>query len=162
MVWHVADSAQALFDVENFESFNRIEIDTALRDLASHFAYDHAEEGQLSLRGNSEDVARLLSEKLEARLSVGGMKVNEARLSHLAYAPEIAGAMLRRQQADAVLDARSRIVTGAVSMVQSALQQLNEKKIVKLSEDRKAQMVANLLVVLCSDRDTQPVVNTGI
>jgi regulator of protease activity HflC (stomatin/prohibitin superfamily) len=161
VVWRVEDSAQALFDVDNFETFNRIEIDTALRDIASHYSYDHAEEGQLSLRGHSEAVAELLTRTLQARLDIGGMTVDEARLSHLAYAPEIAGAMLRRQQADAVLDARTRIVTGAVSMVESALKQLNEKNVVTFSEERKAQLVANLLVVLCSDKDTQPVLNTG-
>jgi regulator of protease activity HflC (stomatin/prohibitin superfamily) len=161
VVWRVHDSAQAMFDVDNFEAFNRIEIETALRDIAAHYAYDHAEDGEFTLRGNAEDVAELLGQKLGVRLAIGGMEVDEARISHLAYSPEIAGAMLKRQQADAVLAARSKIVTGAVSMVESALVQLSERGIVTLDEERKAQMVSNLLVVLCADREAQPVVNTG-
>jgi regulator of protease activity HflC (stomatin/prohibitin superfamily) len=161
VVWRVRDSAQALFDVDDYESFVRIEIDTALRDIAAHYAYDHAEDGEMTLRGNAEDVAELLGSRLGDRLAVGGMVVDEARISHLAYAPEIAGAMLRRQQAEAILAARQKIVAGAVSMVESALHQLSDRSIVTLDDERKAQMVSNLLVVLCSDREAQPVVNAG-
>jgi regulator of protease activity HflC (stomatin/prohibitin superfamily) len=161
VVWRVQDSAQALFDVEDFEGFCHIEIDTALRDLAAHYAYDHAEEGELTLRANAEEVSQLLGEKLRPRLAIGGMTVDEARISHLAFAPEIAGAMLKRQQAEAILAARAKIVAGAVGMVESALQALSQRSIVNLDEERKAQMVTNLLVVLCSDRETQPVLNAG-
>lgn len=161
VVWRVKDSAQALFDVDSFESFCRIEIDTALRDIAAHYSYDHASEGELTLRGHAEEVAELLGARLNARLDVGGMVVDEARISHLAYAQEIAGAMLKRQQAQAVIAARQLIVSGAVGMVEQALQQLSERGVVDLDEERKAQMVANLLVVLCSDKDAQPVLNTG-
>ncbi len=161
VVWRVQDSAQALFDVDNYEGFCQIEIDTALRDIAAHYAYDHAEEGELTLRGNAEEVATLLRERLNARLAVGGMQVDEARISHLAYAQEIAGAMLKRQQAQAIISARQLIVQGAVGMVEMALKQLSEHNIIDLDEERKAQMVSNLLVVLCSDKDTQPIVNTG-
>jgi regulator of protease activity HflC (stomatin/prohibitin superfamily) len=161
VVWRVQDSAQALFDVDDYESFCRIEIDTALRDIAAHYAYDHAAEGELTLRGHAEDVAQLLGSRLNARLQVGGMQVDEARISHLAYSPEIAGAMLKRQQAQAVLAARQLIVMGAVGMVESALEQLASRGVVTLDEERKAQMVSNLLVVLCADREAQPVVNAG-
>jgi len=161
VVWRVKDSAQALFDVDNYESFCLIEIDTALRDITAHYAYDHSEEGELTLRGHAEEVAALLGERLNARLSVGGMMVDEARISHLAYSAEIAGAMLKRQQAQAVISARQLIVAGAVGMVEMALHQLSERDVVHLDEERKAQMVANLLVVLCSDKDAQPVLNTG-
>lgn len=161
VVWRVHDSAQALFDVDDYESFNRIEIDTALRDIAAHYSYDHAEEGELTLRSHAEEVASLLGQRLNARLKVGGMQVDEARISHLAYAPEIAGAMLKRQQAQAVLSARKLIVMGAVGMVENALEQLAQRGVVNLDEERKAQMVSNLLVVLCADREAQPVVNAG-
>jgi regulator of protease activity HflC (stomatin/prohibitin superfamily) len=161
VVWRVEDSAQALFDVDDYESFNRIEIDTALRDITAHYSYDHADEGELTLRGHAEEVATLLGSKLNARLKIGGMQVDEARISHLAYAPEIAGAMLKRQQAQAVLAARQLIVMGAVGMVESALDQLAKRGVVTLDEERKAQMVSNLLVVLCADREAQPIVNTG-
>jgi regulator of protease activity HflC (stomatin/prohibitin superfamily) len=161
VVWRVQDSAQALFDVNDYESFCRIEIDTALRDIAAHYAYDHAAEGELTLRGHAEDVSQLLGSRLNARLKVGGMQVDEARISHLAYSPEIAGAMLKRQQAQAVLAARQLIVMGAVGMVESALEQLATRGVVTLDEERKAQMVSNLLVVLCADREAQPIVNAG-
>lgn len=161
VVWRVRDSAQALFDIDDYEGFCRIEIDTALRDIAAHYSYDHAEDGGLSLRANAEDVAGLLTERLNGRLAIGGMEVDEARISHLAYASEIAGAMLKRQQAQAVLAARQLIVAGAVGMVESALQQLADRGVVTLDEERKAQMVSNLLVVLCADREAQPVVNAG-
>ncbi len=161
VVWRVQDSAQALFDVNDYESFCRIEIDTALRDITAHYAYDHAAEGELTLRGHAEDVSQLLGSRLNARLRIGGMQVDEARISHLAYSPEIAGAMLKRQQAQAVLAARQLIVMGAVGMVESALEQLASRGVVTLDEERKAQMVSNLLVVLCADREAQPIVNAG-
>ncbi len=161
VVWRVRDSAQALFDVDDFAAFVNIQIDTALRDITSQYAYDHAEEGEPTLRGDADQVSALLREKLQERTSVAGVVVDETKLSHLAYAPEIAGAMLRRQQAEAVLAARRFIVQGAVEMVQHALEQLSERDIVKLDDERRAAMVSNLLVVLCGDRDAQPVVNTG-
>jgi regulator of protease activity HflC (stomatin/prohibitin superfamily) len=161
VVWRVTDSAQALFDVDHYQTFVDIQIETAVREIASHFAYDHAEEGEPTLRGDADQVSALLREKLQERTSVAGVVVDETKLSHLAYAPEIAGAMLRRQQAEAVLAARRFIVQGAVEMVQHALEQLSERDIVKLDDERRAAMVSNLLVVLCGDRDAQPVVNTG-
>jgi regulator of protease activity HflC (stomatin/prohibitin superfamily) len=161
VVWRVTDSAQALFDVDHYQTFVDIQIETAVREIASHFAYDHAQEGEPTLRGDADQVSALLREKLQERTSVAGVVVDETKLSHLAYAPEIAGAMLRRQQAEAVLAARRFIVQGAVEMVQHALEQLSERDIVKLDDERRAAMVSNLLVVLCGDRDAQPVVNTG-
>jgi regulator of protease activity HflC (stomatin/prohibitin superfamily) len=161
VVWRVTDSAQALFDVDHYQTFVDIQIETAVREIASHFAYDHAAEGEATLRGDADQVSALLREKLQERTSVAGVVVDETKLSHLAYAPEIAGAMLRRQQAEAVLAARRFIVQGAVEMVQHALEQLSERDIVKLDDERRAAMVSNLLVVLCGDRDAQPVVNTG-
>ena len=161
VVWRVEDSAQALFDVDDYQAFVNIQVDTGLRDLASHYAYDHGEEHELTLRADAEDVAARLREELVGRVKVAGVVVDEARLAHLAYAPEIAGAMLKRQQAEAVLAARRLIVKGAVGMVESALTDLGERGVVELDEDRKAAMVSNLLVVLCADREAQPVVNTG-
>ncbi len=164
VVWRVEDSAQALFDVDDYQAFVNIQVDTALRDIASHYAYDHGEEDaepEMTLRSDAEDVAGRLRDELVNRVSVAGVAVDEARLAHLAYAPEIAGAMLRRQQAEAVLAARRLIVRGAVSMVERALVALGERGVVELDEDRKAAMVSNLLVVLCADRDAQPVVNAG-
>lgn len=161
VVWRVTDTAQALFDVDQYQTFVDIQIETAVREIASHFAYDHAEEGEPTLRGDADQVSALLREKLQDRVSVAGVVVDETKLSHLAYAPEIAGAMLRRQQAEAVLAARRYIVQGAVEMVHHALEQLSERDIVQLDDERRAAMVSNLLVVLCGDRDAQPVVNTG-
>jgi regulator of protease activity HflC (stomatin/prohibitin superfamily) len=164
VVWRVQDSAQALFDVDDYQAFVNIQVDTALRDIASHYAYDHGDETdvpELTLRADAEDVAGRLREELVGRVSVAGVAIDEARLAHLAYAPEIAGAMLKRQQAEAVLSARRLIVKGAVGMVESALSDLNQRGVVDLDEDRKAAMVSNLLVVLCADREAQPVVNTG-
>jgi len=161
VVWRVTDTARALFDVDQYQTFVDIQIETALRELASHFAYDHSEHEEPTLRANAEEVAQMLREKLQDRTSVAGVIVDETKLSHLAYAPEIAGAMLRRQQAEAVIAARTLIVEGAVSMVEKALQQLSERDIVKLDDERRAAMVSNLLVVLCADRDAQPVVNAG-
>ncbi|MBX9460104.1 MAG: SPFH domain-containing protein [Brevundimonas sp.] len=164
VVWRVEDSAQALFDVDDYQAFVNIQVDTALRDIASHYAYDHGEEAdvpEMTLRADAEDVAARLRDELVGRVRVAGVAVDEARLAHLAYAPEIAGAMLRRQQAEAILSARRLIVRGAVGMVENALTDLGERGVVELDEDRKAAMVSNLLVVLCADREAQPVVNAG-
>jgi regulator of protease activity HflC (stomatin/prohibitin superfamily) len=165
VVWRVEDSAQALFDVDDYLAFVNIQVDTALRDITSHYAYDHggddADQTELTLRADAEDVAQRLRDELVGRVKVAGVAIDEARLAHLAYAPEIAGAMLRRQQAEAVLSARRLIVRGAVGMVENALNDLGERGVIDLDEDRKAAMVSNLLVVLCADREAQPVVNTG-
>ena len=161
VVWRVTDTARALFDVDAYQSFVDIQIETAVREIASHFSYDYAEAEEPTLRGDADQVSTLLREKLQERTAVAGVVVDETKLSHLAYAPEIAGAMLRRQQAEAVLAARRYIVQGAVEMVQHALEQLSERDIVKLDDERRATMVSNLLVVLCGDRDAQPVVNAG-
>jgi regulator of protease activity HflC (stomatin/prohibitin superfamily) len=160
IVWRVADTAEALFEVEDYEQFVRIQTEAAIRTLATAYSYDgHGEEQ--SLRGNPHEVGEDLKREVQDRLKQAGIAVLDARISHLAYAPEIAGAMLRRQQASAIIDARTRIVGGAVSMVQMALEQLSSKQIVELDEERKAAMVSNLLVVLCSERESQPVVNAG-
>ncbi len=161
IVWRVVDTAEALFEVEDCEKFVSVQSEAALRALASHFPYDAHEQGQLSLRGSTDEVAAKLRSELQHVLSQAGVEVQGARISHLAYAPEIAQAMLQRQQAGAILAARSRIVEGAVGMVEMALQRLEEGGKVTLDEERKAAMVSNLLVVLCSERATQPVVNTG-
>ena len=161
VVWRVSDSAQALFDVDDFAAFVNIQIDTALRDITSQYAYDHGEEHEPTLRADAELVAEKLRDELHARVRVAGVVVDEARLAHLAYAPEIASAMLRRQQAEAVLSARRLIVQGAVGMVATALADLGERGVVELDEERKAAMVSNLLVVLCAEREAQPVVNAG-
>jgi regulator of protease activity HflC (stomatin/prohibitin superfamily) len=161
VVWRVADTAQAAFDVEDYESYVQVQTESALRHLASQHPYDTPHDTETSLRGSSESINAELQEELTRRLQMAGIQVLEARLSHLAYAPEIAGAMLQRQQAEAIIDARKRIVDGAVGMVQMALDQLKAHAVVELDEERKAQMVSNLLVVLCSERGTQPVVNTG-
>jgi len=161
VVWRVVDTAQALFDVDNYETFVNIQIETSLREITSHFAYDHGEESEPTLRADGVKVGEMLADRLQERVAIAGLAVDEARLSHLAYAPEIASSMLRRQQAEAVLEARAKIVHGAVSMVESALQQLSERDIVVLDDERKAAMVSNLLVVLCADREAQPIVNAG-
>ncbi len=161
VVWRVRDTAQAAFDVEDYESYVEVQTESALRHLASTHPYDSPHDTETSLRGSSEQVNQELQQELEQRLQMAGIEVLEARLSHLAYAAEIAGAMLQRQQAEAIIDARTRIVEGAVGMVQMALEQLHAQGVVSLDEERKAQMVSNLLVVLCSERGTQPVVNTG-
>ncbi|MBX7247637.1 MAG: SPFH domain-containing protein [Caulobacteraceae bacterium] len=161
VVWRVQDSAQASFDVEDYAVFVNIQIDSGLRAIASHYAYDHGEEHEPTLRAEADLIAERLKVELEERVAVAGLTIDEVRLAHLAYAPEIAGAMLRRQQAEAILAARRLIVLGAVGMVETALQSLSERGVVELDEERKAAMVSNLLVVLCGDRDAQPVVNTG-
>ncbi len=161
VVWRVTDTAAALFDVDAYEHFVNVQIETAVREIASHFAYDHGEHEEPTLRADADQVSAKLRDLLQDRLHIAGVMVDEAKLSHLAYAPEIASAMLRRQQAEAVLAARQKIVQGAVEMVDQALRHLADKKVVELDSERKAAMVSNLLVVLCSDNDAQPVVNAG-
>ena len=161
VVWQVTDTAEALFEVDNFEDYVRVQSESALRGLANQYPYDHHEPGEMSLSTNTQDVAEKLKGEIQDRLAKAGVKVLEARISHLAYAPEIAGVMLRRQQAAAVVAARQKIVEGAVGMVEMALEQLGQKQIVQLDEERKASMVSNLMVVLCSEQATQPVVNAG-
>lgn len=161
VVYRVVDSARALFDVENYEQFVAIQSETAIRALASEYPYDSHEDDKASLRGNPQQIAEGLQKQVQTRLEVAGVDIIEARISHLAYAQEIAQAMLRRQQAQAIIAARKKIVEGAVGMVQDALRLLAEQKIVKLDEDKKATMVNNLMVALVSDSDAQPVINTG-
>ena len=161
VVWQVTDTAEALFEVDNYEDYVRVQSESALRGLANQYPYDHHEPAQMSLSTNTQDVAEKLKGEIQDRLAKAGVKVLEARISHLAYAPEIAGVMLRRQQAAAVIAARQKIVEGAVGMVEMALEQLGQKQIVQLDEERKASMVSNLMVVLCSEQATQPVVNAG-
>jgi regulator of protease activity HflC (stomatin/prohibitin superfamily) len=161
VVWRVQDTAQALFDVDNYESFIRIQSESAVRHVASSYGYDDGEPGELTLRGGSEEVSAALTRELQERLAKAGVQVEEARLTHLAYAPEIAQAMLRRQQAEAVISARQKIVHGAVGMVEMALNELSAKRVVNLDEERKAAMVSNLLVVLCGEAEVHPIINTG-
>jgi regulator of protease activity HflC (stomatin/prohibitin superfamily) len=161
VVWRVEDTAQAAFDVEDYESYVQVQSESAIRSIASLYAYDHGEEHEVTLRGGGDEISHELKKELEVRLAKAGVVVEEARLTHLAYAPEIAPAMLRRQQAEAVIAARTKIVLGAVSMVEMALRELQEKDVVKLDEERKAAMVSNLLVVLCGTSETSPVINTG-
>jgi regulator of protease activity HflC (stomatin/prohibitin superfamily) len=161
IVWRVIDTAQAMFDVETFESFVKIQSETALRNLAMHHPYDGHDENMVSLRGHSDTVSTLLRKEVTDKISAAGVEVVDARIAHLAYSPEIAQAMLQRQQAGAIIAARTRIVEGAVSMVEMALEQLAKRGIVELDQERKAAMVSNLLVVLCGERATQPVVNAG-
>jgi regulator of protease activity HflC (stomatin/prohibitin superfamily) len=161
VVWKVVETAEAVFNVDDFEQFVHVQTESAVRNLATSYPYDAHEEGQISLRMSALEIAHKMGEEIQQRLAKAGVEVIEARISHLAYAPEIASAMLRRQQASAIIAARQKIVEGAVSMVEMALEQLSERQVVQLDEERKATMVSNLLVVLCSDRDAQPVVNTG-
>ncbi|HMV30614.1 MAG: SPFH domain-containing protein [Gemmatimonadales bacterium] len=161
VVWQVTDAAEALFEVDNYEDYVKVQSEAALRGLANQYPYDAHEEGQMSLSTNTMDVAERLKGEIQERLAKAGVKVLEARISHLAYAPEIAGVMLRRQQASAVIAARQKIVEGAVGMVESALALLSSKQIIHLDEERKATMVSNLLVVLCSEQSTQPILNAG-
>jgi regulator of protease activity HflC (stomatin/prohibitin superfamily) len=161
VVWKVVDTAEALFEVDDFKNFVQVQTEAALRNLATSYAYDSHVEGEMSLLSHTVEVAEKLKSEIQDRLAKAGVQVLEARISHLAYAPEIASAMLRRQQASAVVAARSRIVEGAVGMVEMALAEIAKKGIVELDPERKAAMVSNLLVVLCSDSHTQPVVNTG-
>ena len=161
VVWRVEDTAQAAFDVEDYESYVQVQSESAIRSMASAYAYDHGDEHEVTLRGGGDEVSLELKKELEVRLAKAGVVVEEARLTHLAYAPEIAPAMLRRQQAEAIIAAREKIVLGAVSMVHMALQELQDKEVVTLDEERKASMVSNLLVVLCGTSEPSPVINTG-
>jgi citrate synthase len=161
VVWLVVDSAEALFEVENYEDYVRVQSESAVRTLATQYPYDAHDADEISLSHNAADIAEQLAGEVQNRLSKAGMKVLEARITHLAYAPEIAGAMLRRQQASAIIAAREKIVEGAVSMVDMALRLLDERGVVTLDPERKAAMVSNLLVTLCADQPMQPVVNTG-
>ncbi|AOY68823.1 SPFH domain-containing protein [Xanthomonas euvesicatoria pv. euvesicatoria] len=161
IVWQVLDASEAVYNVDDYESFVHIQSEAALRAMATSYPYDQHEDGQISLRSHPAEISEQLKRHLDERLTQAGVDVIEARISHLAYAPEIAQAMLQRQQANAVIAARSRIVAGAVGMVEMALSELHKNGVVQLDEERKAHMVSNLLTVLCSDRGTQPVVNAG-
>jgi regulator of protease activity HflC (stomatin/prohibitin superfamily) len=161
VVWQVVDSSRALFDVDNYVQFVDIQSETAIRALASEYPYDTQTEDQVSLRGNVPEISEKMKHAVQTRLEVAGVTVIESRISHLAYAPEIAQAMLRRQQAQAIIAARQKIVEGAVGMVESALAALSDKKIIALDEDKKATMVNNLMVALVSDREVSPIINTG-
>ena len=161
IVWQVVDSAEAVYNVDDYESFVHIQSESALRTMATSYPYDQHEDGQVALRSHATEISQHLRDELSERLADAGVQVLDARISHLAYAPEIAQAMLQRQQANAIISARTRIVAGAVGMVEMALDELQKNGVVELDEERKANMVSNLLVVLCSDRATQPVLNTG-
>jgi len=161
IIWRVQDTAQAMFDVDDYEEYVRLQAESALRHLGSQYAYDNAEAGEITLRSGMDEVSQTLAQELSQRLAKSGIAVDEARLTHLAYAPEIAQAMLRRQQAEAVIAARQKIVQGAVSMVDMALRELAERNVVDLDPERKAAMVSNLLVVLCGESEAKPVINAG-
>jgi hypothetical protein len=161
VVWRVTDTAQALYDVDDYNKFVFVQIESAVRAIGARYPYDDIEHLETTLRGNADVVSHELREELQDRVAVAGITIDECRLTHLAYASEIAQAMLRRQQAEAVIAARSKLVQGAVGMVEMALQMLSEKDVVELDDERRAAMVSNLMVVLCSERDTQPVVNAG-
>jgi len=161
VVWRVVDTAEACFEVDNYENYVHVQSEAALRNLATSYPYDAHDEKQMSLRGNTGQIADHLKREIQERLAKAGVEVIEARISHLAYAPEIASAMLQRQQAGAIIAARQRIVDGAVGMVEMALERLDRNKVVSLDAERKAAMVSNLLVVLCGERAAQPVLNTG-
>jgi len=161
VVWQVVETAEAMFEVDNYENYVHVQSESALRNLATQYPYDAHQEGEKALASNTAEIAERLQHEIQDRLAKAGVAVREARFSHLAYAPEIAGVMLRRQQANAIIAARQRIVEGAVGMVEQALSDLSKRDIVHLDEERKATMVSNLLVVLCSEQATQPVVNTG-
>jgi len=161
IVWRVVDTAQALFDIDDYHAFVRVQVEAAIRTIGSRYPYDDFEHLEITLRGNHDEVGIELRKELQERLAVAGITVDECGFTHLAYAQEIAGAMLRRQQAQAVVAARKTLVEGAVGMVEMALAMLSEKNVVELDDERRAAMVSNLMVVLCGERDTQPVVNTG-
>jgi regulator of protease activity HflC (stomatin/prohibitin superfamily) len=161
IMWRVIDTAQALFDVDDYKQFVRVQVEAAIRTIGSRYPYDDFEHQEVTLRGNHDEVGNELKKELQARLTVAGIAVDECGFTYLAYATEIAGAMLRRQQAQAVVAARKTLVEGAVGMVEMALDALSEKNVVELDDERRAAMVSNLMVVLCGERDTQPVVNTG-
>ncbi len=161
VVWRVVDTAEAVFQVDDYKNFVQVQTEAAVRNLATSYPYDQHAESEVSLRSHTAEIAEKLKVEIQDRLAKAGVEVMEARISHLAYAPEIAGAMLRRQQASAIVAARQKFVEGAVGMVEMALDQLSRKNVVTLDDERKAAMVSNMLVVLCSDQHTQPVVNTG-
>ena len=162
VIWKIHNTAKAVFNVDNFQEFVSIQADSALRDVIRKYPYDATDESdKISLRNSSQEIADEIQKELQSRVEVAGIEVCEARITHLAYAPEIASAMLQRQQATAIIDARQKIVEGAVGMVEMALDKLSEKQVCELDEDRKAVMVSNLLVVLCGNKDAQPVVNSG-
>jgi regulator of protease activity HflC (stomatin/prohibitin superfamily) len=161
VVWRVVDTAEAIFHVDDYQNYVRVQTEAAVRNLATRYSYDAHDEGAMSLRANTAEVAEQLKQEIQERLSTAGVEAIEARISHLAYAPEIAQAMLQRQQAGAIIAARQRIVEGAVGMVEMALEMLSRREIVEFDNERKAAMVSNLLVVLCGERATQPVINTG-
>jgi regulator of protease activity HflC (stomatin/prohibitin superfamily) len=161
VVWKVIETAEAVFHVDDYEHYVHVQSEAAVRALATSYPYDAHQDGQMSLRMSVIEIAHKMRDEIQERLTKAGVEVIEARITHLAYAPEIASAMLRRQQASAIIAARQKIVEGAVGMVQMALDALSEKHVVELDEERKASMVSNLLVVLCSDRDAQPIVNAG-
>jgi regulator of protease activity HflC (stomatin/prohibitin superfamily) len=161
VVWQVVDSAEAVYNVDDYESFVHIQTESAVRAMATSYPYDQHEDDKISLRGHAAAVAKHLTEEIQERLALAGVQIMEARISHLAYSPEIAQAMLQRQQAGAIIAARTRIVEGAVSMVEMALSELSKRNVVDLDPERRAAMVSNLLVVLCGERGTQPIVNTG-
>ncbi len=161
VVWRVVETAEASFEVDDYENYVKVQTEAALRNAATSYPYDSHDESVVSLRGSTAAVAEHLKQEIQQRLAKAGVEVIESRISHLAYAPEIAAAMLQRQQAGAIIAARQKIVEGAVGMVEMALDLLNSKRVVQLDEERKAAMVSNLLVVLCGDRNTQPVINAG-
>jgi regulator of protease activity HflC (stomatin/prohibitin superfamily) len=161
VVWRVVDTAEAVFQVDDYQNFVKVQTESAVRNLATSYTYDTHEDHTMSLRANTNEVAEHMKQEIQERLATAGVEVMEARISHLAYAPEIAQAMLQRQQAGAIIAARQRIVEGAVGMVEMALEMLSKREIVEFDNERKAAMVSNLLVVLCGERATQPVINTG-
>lgn len=161
VVWRVSDTAQALFDVDDYKAFVVVQIEAAVRSIGSRYPYDDIEHQEVTLRGSHDQVNAELRAELNSRLAIAGITVDDCGLTHLAYAPEIAGAMLRRQQAEAVISARKKLVEGAVTMVEMALTQLSDKNVVHLDDERRATMVSNLMVVLCGEREAQPVLNTG-
>ena len=161
VTWQVIDTAKAVFNVENYPQFVEVQADSALRDVVRCYPYDDYADHTISLRGESQEISERIQEELQKRVELAGIKILDARITHLAYAPEIAGAMLQRQQAEAVIEARQKIVDGAVGMVEMALKKLSENNVVELDDERRAQMVSNLLVVLCGNKDAQPIVNSG-
>ena len=161
VTWQVIDTAKAVFNVDNYPQFVEVQADSALRDVVRCYPYDDYEDHTISLRGESSEISERIQEELQKRVELAGIKILDARITHLAYAPEIAGAMLQRQQAEAIIEARQKIVDGAVGMVEMALKKLSDNNVVDLDDERKAQMVSNLLVVLCGNKDAQPIVNSG-
>ncbi|MDF2678126.1 MAG: hypothetical protein K0Q97_2466, partial [Bacillota bacterium] len=162
VIWRVVNTAKAVFNVDNYTEFLSIQCDSALRNIVRLYPYDtFGNDNEKTLRGSSQEVAKKLQDEIQSKVEIAGLEIIEARITHLAYAPEIAASMLQRQQASAIIDARQMIVEGAVGMVEMALEKLNEKDIVHLDEERKAAMVSNLLVVLCGNKDAQPIVNSG-